>query len=114
MNKMVDLSQQQIQQAAQAGVTLLNTAGAVNVPGPMSISGITQVLHAVLLGIAEKRFAVIDLTKKPAEPNKEVEAAVAAAVKNNGQGEAEPIAPVESEETPPAGNETEAAGEQEG
>lgn len=108
MKQTVDLSQQQIQQAAQAGVTLLNTPGAVNVPSTMSITGVTQVLHAFLLGIAEGRLAVIDLTKKAAEPNKEVEAAVASAVKNNGQGAAPPIAPVESEEVPPAADETEA------
>jgi hypothetical protein len=68
MKQTVDLSQQQIQQAAQAGVTLLNTPGAVNVPSTMSITGVTQVLHAFLLGIAEGRLAVIDLTKQAPLP----------------------------------------------
>ena len=92
--QMVDLTPPQIQQAAQAGVNLLNTPGAVNVPSTMAISGVTQVLHALLLGIAENRLAVIDLTRRapekpveagPDDPeNPEVAKAVAAAVESSG------------------------------
>jgi hypothetical protein len=45
-SQMIDLTPQQVRNAAQAGVTLLNTPGAVNVPSTMSITGVTQVLHA--------------------------------------------------------------------
>ena len=104
MTQKIDLSQQQIQKAAQAGVQLLNAPGAVSVPGPMSITGITQVLHAVLLGIAEGTLVVLDLKsvpeqlKKPAEagpadpPNKEVAAAVAAVVESSGNSSEAPAA----------------------
>ncbi len=92
---MIDLTPQQVRNAAQAGVTLLNTPGAVNVPSTMSITGVTQVLHAVLLGIAEGRLMVIDLSKKEPEasaeePNKEVADAVAAAVDSSGNSEKAP------------------------
>jgi hypothetical protein len=71
----------------------------------MSITGVTQVLHAFLLGIAEGRLAVIDLTKQaplpiqasqtPAEPeNPEVAQAVAAAVESSGNSSEAPDAEV--------------------
>ena len=112
----VDFTPQQIQQAALAGVTLLNTPGAVNVPSPMACSGVMKTLLQLLMAIANQEVMIVNIPVKMAEapppatpPNKEVAAAVAAAVENNGSGEASPIAPVESEETPPAANEAEAA-----
>jgi len=111
----VDFTPQQIQIAASAGLQLLNTQGAVNVPGPMAVSGVVKTLAQLLSAIVNQEVMVINVPVKMAEappaapPNKEVAAAVAAAVENNGSGEASPIAPVESEEIPPAANEAEAA-----
>ncbi len=108
----IDLNPQQIQMAANAGITLLNTPGAVNVSGPMAVSGVVRTLNALLVAIVNQEVMIVNVPpqlKEAPPPNKEVAAAVAAAVKNNGKGEAEPIAPVESEGTPPAANEAEAA-----
>ena len=111
----IDLNPQQIQMAANAGITLLNTPGAVNVPSPMAVSGVVRVLMQLLMAIANQEVMVVNFPPQmkdappPAEPNKEVAAAVASAVKNNGKGEDSSIAPVESEEVPPAANEAEAA-----
>jgi len=115
MTNKIDLNTQQIFAAANAGMTLLNTPGAVNVPGPMAVSGVTGTLYALLSAIVNREVMIVNVPPQleeapPAEPpNKEVADAVATAMKNNGKGEAAPIAPVESEETPPAANEAEAA-----
>lgn len=114
-----DLNPQQIQQAALAGVTLLNSPGAVNVPSPMACSGVMKTLLQLLMAIANQEVMVVNVPVRladappPAEPNKEVADAVADAVKNNGSGEAPSIAPVESKKIPPAANEAEATGEAE-
>ena len=112
----IDLNPQQVQQAANAGVQLLNTPGAVNVPSPMACSGVMQTLLQLLMAIANREVMVVNVPVQlkdappPAEPpNKKVADAVAAAVKNNGKGYDSSIAPVESEETPPAANEAETA-----
>jgi hypothetical protein len=111
----IDFSPQQIQIAASAGLQLLSTQGAVNVPGPMAVSGVIKTLAQLLTAIVNQEVMIVNIPVKLAEappaapPNKEVAAAVAAAIENNGKGEASPIAPVESEETPPAANEAEAA-----
>ena len=112
----IDLNPQQIQMAANAGITLLNTQGAVNVPGPMAVSGVIRTLNALLLAIVNQEVMIVNVPPQlqqappPTEPpNKEVADAVADAVKNNGKGEAPPIAPVELKEIPPAANKAGAA-----
>jgi hypothetical protein len=108
----VDLNPQQVQMAANAGITLLNTPGAVNVPSPMAVSGIVRTLYQMLLAISNGEVMLVNIPVKlgdAPEPNKEVAAAVAGAVKNNGKGEDSSIAPVESEGIPPAANKAEAA-----
>jgi hypothetical protein len=57
----INLSQDNIVQAAAAGIQLLNTPGAVNVPSPMAISGISQVLHSLLLAIVNKQVMVLQM-----------------------------------------------------
>lgn len=97
----IDLNQEQIQMAAQAGVTLLNTPGAVNVPSPMAVSGAVRVLMQLLMAIANNEVLVVNTPVKladapPAEeppkepPNKEVAEAVAAAVESSGNSEEAP------------------------
>jgi hypothetical protein len=99
----IDLNQQQIQMAANAGVTLLNTPGAVKVDGPMASSGVVRVLLQLLMAIANNEVLVVNTPVKledapPADdsstepPNKKVAEAVAVAVESSGN----------SEEAPPA------------
>ena len=101
----VDLNPQQVQMAAQAGVTLLNTPGAVNVPSPMAVSGAVRVLMQLLVAIANQEVMVVNVPVQladappPAEPpkeppNKEVADAVAAAVESSGNSEEAPAAKV--------------------
>jgi hypothetical protein len=97
----MDLNPQQIQQAANAGITLLNTPGAVNVPGPMAVSGIIRVLNAFLLAIVNQEVMVVmvppqlkDAPPPDEKPNKEVAEAVAAAVESSGNSEEAPAAEV--------------------
>ncbi len=97
----VDLNPQQVQQAANAGVSLLTTPGAVSVPGPMAVSGVTQALLQLLMAIAKQEVMVVNMPVKladappPAEPpNKEVAEAVAAAVESSGNSEEDPTAEV--------------------
>ena len=97
----MDLTPQQIQMAANAGITLLNTPGAVNVPGPMAVSGIVRTLNAFLLAIVNQEVMVVMVPPQlkdappPAEPpNKEVAEAVAAAVESSGNSEEDPTAEV--------------------
>lgn len=97
----IDLNPQQIQLAANAGLTLLNTPGAVSVPGPMAVSGIVKTLAQLLLAIANQEVMVINIPPKledappPADPpNKEVADAVAAAVGSSGNSEETPAAEV--------------------
>ena len=87
----VDLNPQQIQQAAVAGVTLLNTPGAVNVPSPMACSGVMKTLLQLLMAIANQQVMIVNVPVQlkdappPAEQqNKEVAEAVAAAVESSG------------------------------
>lgn len=116
----VDLNPQQVQMAANAGITLLNTPGAVSVPSPMAVSGVVRVLMQLLMAIANQEVMVVnyppqlkDAPPPAGPPNKEVADAVSTAMKNNGKGEDSSIAPVESEGIPPAANEAEGAGETE-
>lgn len=95
----VDLNPQQIQMAANAGITLLNTPGAVSVPSPMAVSGVVRVLMQLLMAIANQEVMVINHPPQlkdappPAEPpNKEVADAVAAAVESSGNSEEAPAA----------------------
>jgi hypothetical protein len=95
MTNKIDLNTQQIQLAANAGITLLNTPGAVSVPGPMAVSGIVTTLMQLLLAIQNGEVMIVNVPPKledappPAEPNKEVADAVAAALESSGNsGEA--------------------------
>ena len=95
----IDLNPQQIQMAANAGISLLNTPGAVNVPGPMAVSGVIRTLNALLVAIVNQEVMVINVPPQmtdappPAEPpNKEVAKAVAAAVESSGNSEEAPAA----------------------
>ncbi len=99
----IDLNQDQIKLAANAGVSLLNTPGAVNVPGPMAVSGAVRILMQLLMAIANNEVLVVNTPVKladappadepPAEPpNKEVADAVAAAVESSGNSEGAPAA----------------------
>jgi len=97
----IDLNPQQVQQAANAGVTLLQTPGAVNVPSPMACSGVMQTLMQLLMAIAKQEVMVVNFPPQlkdappPAEPpNKEVAEAVAAAVESSGNSEEAPAAKV--------------------
>jgi hypothetical protein len=62
----VDLNPSQVQQAAAAGVQLLNTPGAVNVSGPMAVSGIVGVLNSLLTAIANQEVMVVNFPTAPA------------------------------------------------
>jgi len=93
----IDLHPQQVQQAANAGVQLLNTPGAVNVPSPMACSGVMKTLLQLLMAIANQEVMVVNVPVKledappPAEPkNKEVADAVSAAVESSGNSEEAP------------------------
>ena len=100
----IDLNQEQIKMAAQAGVTLLNTPGAVNVPSPMAVSGAVRTLMQLLMAIANNEVLVVNTPVKLADapkpkeespkdpPNKEVAEAVAAAVESSGNSEGAPEA----------------------
>lgn len=96
----IDLNPQQIQIAANAGVALLNTPGAVKVDGPMAVSGVVKTLAQLLLAIANQEVMVINIPPKledappPAEPNKEVADAVAPAVESSGNSSDAPAAEV--------------------
>lgn len=94
----IDLNQQQIQMAANAGVTLLNTPGAVKVDGPMASSGVIRTLLQLLLAIANNEVLVVNTPVKLADappadeppkdpPNEKVAEAVAAAVGSSGNSE---------------------------
>jgi len=64
----IDLSPQQVMNAAKAGIQLLNTPGSVNVPGPMAISGDVGVLNALLTAILNGQVLVVNpqqLVKPP-------------------------------------------------
>lgn len=93
----IDLNPQQVQMAAQAGVQLLNTPGAVNVPSPMAVSGAVRVLMQLLMAIANQEVMVVNTPVQladappPAEPpNEQVADAVAAAVESSGNSEKAP------------------------
>lgn len=58
----VDITQAQMKQAATAGVQLLNTPGAVNVPSPMAITGVMGVLNSMLTAIANGEVILMNLT----------------------------------------------------
>jgi hypothetical protein len=57
----VDITQEQMKQAATAGVQLLNTPGAVNVPSPMAISGVMGVLNSMLTAIANGEVILMNV-----------------------------------------------------
>ena len=95
----VDLNPQQIQMAANAGIQLLNTPGAVNVPSQMAVSGAVRVLYQLLLAISNGEALVINAPPQlkdappPAEPpNKAVADAVTAAVESSGNSGDSPAA----------------------
>jgi len=56
--KKIEIGPDQVIRAATAGLQLLNTPGAVNVPGPMAISGDIQLLNAVLNSIVQRQVVL--------------------------------------------------------
>jgi hypothetical protein len=63
----INLSHEQTQKAAAAGAQLLQTQGAVNVPGPMAVSGIIGALNSLLTAIASGQVLVVNAPTKKAE-----------------------------------------------
>lgn len=64
----IDITQEQMKQAASAGVQLLQTPGAVNVPSPMAISGVMGVLNSMLTAIANGQVILLNVpTEKVGE-----------------------------------------------
>ncbi len=61
----IDLEQPQILQAARAGLTLLNTPGAVSVPSQMAITGDVQILNALLQAIVSRQVVVVNPPQAP-------------------------------------------------
>jgi len=61
----INLEQPQILRAAQAGLQLLNTPGAVNVPSPMAITGDVQILNALLQAIVQQQVIIVNPPAKP-------------------------------------------------
>ncbi|MCK5644825.1 MAG: hypothetical protein KAJ19_28760 [Gammaproteobacteria bacterium] len=57
----VDITQAQMQQAATAGVQLLNTPGAVNVPSTMAMTGAIAVLSSMLTAIANREVVLMNV-----------------------------------------------------
>jgi hypothetical protein len=57
----VDITQEQMKQAAIAGVQLLNTQGAVTVPSPMAISGVMAILNSMLTAIANGEVILMNV-----------------------------------------------------
>lgn len=56
----IDLNPQQVQMAANAGLTLLNTPGAVSVPGPMAVTGVVATLNSLLQAIVSGKVVVMN------------------------------------------------------
>jgi hypothetical protein len=63
----IDITQEQMKQAAIAGVQLLNTQGAVTVPSPMAISGVMGVLNSMLTAIANGEVILLNVPVKQPE-----------------------------------------------
>jgi uncharacterized protein YoaH (UPF0181 family) len=64
---LVNLTHEQTQQAAAAGVQLLQTPGAVSIPSPMAISGVIGTLNALLTAIANGQVVVVNVPAKKEE-----------------------------------------------
>lgn len=60
----VDITQEQMKLAATAGVQLLNTQGAVNVPSTMAITGVMGVLNSMLTAIANGQVILLNVPVK--------------------------------------------------
>lgn len=63
----VDITQEQMKQAASAGVQLLQTPGAVNVPSTMAITGVMGVLNSMLTAIANGQVILLNVPAKQPE-----------------------------------------------
>ena len=61
----INLEPQQVLRAAQAGLQLLNTPGAVNVPSPMAITGDIAVLNALLGAISKQEVIIVNAPPQP-------------------------------------------------
>ncbi len=68
----IDLSPQQVMSAAAAGIQLLNTPGAVSVPGPMAVTDVVKVLNSLLTAIVNGQVVVVNPAQlaKPPEGDK--------------------------------------------
>ncbi len=64
----MNLELPQILQAARAGLTLLNTPGAVSVPSQMAITGDVQILNALLTAIVQQQVMVVNAPPLPVQP----------------------------------------------
>lgn len=83
----VNLSQEQMQQAATAGAQLLQTPGAVSIPSTMAITGIIGMLNALLTAIANGQVIVVNVPQKQIPEGE---------IPPNGDGAKEPdITPIE-------------------
>ena len=70
MQQQMNLEPQQVLRAATAGIQLLNTPGAVNVPSQMAITGDVAVLNALLSAIVRQEVMIVNTPQKPAaEPS---------------------------------------------
>ncbi len=63
----IDITQDQMKQAASAGVQLLQTPGAVNVPSTMAITGVIGVLNSMLTAIANGQVLLLNAPVKQPE-----------------------------------------------
>lgn len=62
----INLEPQQVLRAATAGVQLLNTPGAVNVPSQMAITGDVAVLNALLSALVRQEVIIVNAPPQPA------------------------------------------------
>ena len=65
----IQIGPEQVVKAATAGLALLNTPGAVNVPGPMAVSGEIQLLNALLTALVQGTVVLGHPQKAPPPAN---------------------------------------------
>lgn len=73
---LINLTHEQTQQAAAAGVQLLQTPGSVNIPSPMAISGVIGTLNALLTAIASGQVVVVNVPAKKEDGDGEKKAGI--------------------------------------
>lgn len=65
--KEINFEPQQILLAANAGLTLLQTPGAIKVDGPMAISGDLGILNNLLAAIVQRQLVIVNANTIPDE-----------------------------------------------